>query len=497
MDQGPGKVAVEETKGQRNRRLEKLQMLREKGLEPFPRHFSRSHLSRDVLADAGQLISSRQTVRVAGRLMSRRGHGKTCFGHIMDGSGRIQIYLRQDDLGEEAFETFGLFDIGDIIGLWGPVFQTKTGETTIRVQGFELLAKSLRDLPEKWHGLKDKELRYRRRYVDLIVNDDVRNTFLLRTKIVTAVRRFLDGRDFLEVETPVLQPIYGGALANPFVTHHKALGLKLYLRIADELYLKRLIVGGFDRVYELSKDFRNEGIDRSHNPEFTMLELYQAYADYEDMMKLTEEMFAQVAEQTVGTLQIHYGDVDVDLSPPWRRIPFFEALTQRIGSDISQWSEDRLRALMEQHDLEVPPEEGRGRMWESLFDALVVPELIGPTFVIDYPVELSPLAKRHRTAPGLVERFELYISARELVNAFSELNDPIDQRRRFQQQMERARAGNEASQVLDEDFLLALEYGMPPTGGLGMGVDRLVMLLADASSIRDVIFFPHLRAEKV
>jgi len=487
--------AGEETTGHRSRRLEKLELLREKGLDAFPHHFSRTHLAEEVLTRAEPLAASEETVRLAGRLMSRRGHGKTCFGHIMDGSGRIQVYLRRDDLGQENFETFQLFDIGDIIGLWGQVFRTRTGETTIRVQGFQLLAKSLRDLPEKWHGLRDKELRYRQRYLDLIVNQEVRRTFLLRTEVISALRRFLDERGFLEVETPVLQPIYGGALAEPFVTHHKALGLKLYLRIADELYLKRLIVGGFDRVYELSKDFRNEGIDRTHNPEFTMLELYQAYADYGDMMRLTEEMIGQAAERTRGTLQIEYNGAPVDLSPPWKRLPFFEALSGGIGKDVSGWNEDQLRELMQQHGLEEHPGGGRGRMWESLFDALVVDTLIDPTLIIDYPVELSPLAKRHRKTPGLVERFELYVAGRELVNAFSELNDPIDQRQRFKGQVRQAREGSEQAQRVDEDYLAALEYGMPPTGGLGMGVDRLVMLLADVPSIRDVILFPHMRAE--
>jgi lysyl-tRNA synthetase class 2 len=486
---------VEGTKGLRDRRLEKLQLLREKGLEPFPHHFSRTHRSGDVLEAADRLIASQESVRLAGRLMSWRGHGKTCFGHLMDGSVRIQIYLRQDDLGEETFAVFQLFDIGDIIGLWGPVFRTRTGETTVRVQGFQLLAKSLRDLPEKWHGLKDKELRYRHRYVDLIVNQEVRRIFLLRSEIIRAMRQFLDDRDFLEVETPVLQPIYGGALADPFVTHHKALGLKLYLRIADELYLKRLIVGGLDRVYELAKDFRNEGIDRIHNPEFTMLELYQAYADYGNMMELTEEMIGRVVEQTLGARQIRYGQEDIDFSPPWRRMTFFQALEQQVGEDVSEWSEDPLRELVEKHGLEAAPGEGRGRLWELLFGALVEPTLIEPTFVIDYPVELSPLAKRHREHPRLVERFELYVAGRELVNAFSELNDPIDQRRRFEQQLERVPAGSEHRQILDEDYVTALEYGMPPTGGLGLGVDRLVMLLADEPSIRDVILFPHMRAE--
>ena len=495
MAEKQGQDAGEETASHRSRRTEKLQLLREKGLETFPHHFARTHLAEDILSGAEALADSEETVRLAGRLMSRRGHGKTCFGHIMDATGRIQIYLRRDDLGPKDFETFQLFDIGDIIGVWGPVFRTRTGETTIRVQGFQMLAKSLRDLPEKWHGLRDKELRYRQRYLDLIVNQEVRRVFLLRTKVISALRRFLDERGFLEVETPVLQPIYGGALAEPFVTHHKALGLKLYLRIADELYLKRLIVGGFDRVYELSKDFRNEGIDRTHNPEFTMLELYQAYADYGDMMTLTEEMIGQAAEHTRGTLQIEYNGAPVDLSPPWKRLPFFEALSKAVGEDISGWDENRLQDLMARHGLEEHPEGGRGRMWESLFDALVEPGLIDPTLVIDYPVELSPLAKRHRKTPGLVERFELYIAGREMVNAFSELNDPIDQRQRFEQQVRQAQEGSEQAQRVDEDYLTALEYGMPPTGGLGMGVDRLVMLLADAPSIRDVILFPHMRAE--
>jgi lysyl-tRNA synthetase class 2 len=487
---------VDELSDLRSRRLEKLESLREKGLDPFPRRFSRTHLSTDILKNAQNLIGTGETVRVAGRLMSLRSHGKSCFAHIMDGAGRIQLYVRQEDVGEEAFQIFQLFDIGDIIGAWGTVFQTRTGEVTVRIQGYELLAKSLRVLPEKWHGLRDKELRYRQRYLDLIANQDVRDTFQLRTRIIGEVRRFLDERGFLEAETPVLQPIYGGALANPFVTHHKALGMKLYLRIADELYLKRLIVGGFDRVYELSKDFRNEGIDRDHSPEFTMLELYQAYADYEDMMKLTEDLVCHVARQTRGALRIQYQDQPVDLSPPWKRIPFFEALARRAGEDVSQWPEDRLEKLMDRHGLEVRPGGGRGRMWESLFDALVEPELVDPTFIVDYPIEISPLAKRHREHPDLVERFELFVTGRELVNAFTELNDPIDQRRRFQEQCERGRAGDDQAQMMDEDFLKALEYGMPPTGGLGMGIDRLVMLLADAASIRDVILFPHMRAER-
>ena len=477
-------------------RLEKLEILREKGLDPFPHTFSRTHMSADILQESNSLMASEQQVRVAGRMISVRGHGKSCFAHILDGAGKIQIYLRQEEVGEELFTIFRLLDVGDIIGVWGPVFRTKTGEVTVHVQGYSLLAKALRTLPEKWHGLRDKEIRYRQRYLDLIANEQVRELFKLRTRIIRSVRRFLDDRDFLEVETPILQPIYGGAFAEPFVTLHKALGMKLFLRIADELYLKRLIVGGFDRIYELSKNFRNEGIDRDHNPEFTLLELYQAYADYGDIMNLVEEMISGVAQEVIGSRQVQYGDHLIDWTPPWRRISFFEALAQGIGQDVSQWDEDKLKNLMVHRQMEVREGAGRGRLWEALFDAVVEPELIQPTFVIDYPLESSPLAKRHREQPNLVERFELFAAGKELANAFTELNDPVDQRKRFQEQAKLRRAGDDQAQMVDEDFLRALEYGMPPTGGLGVGIDRVVMLLANASSIRDVILFPHMRTEK-
>jgi lysyl-tRNA synthetase class 2 len=478
-------------------RLEKLEILREKGLDPFPHTFSRTHLSADILQESNSLMASEQQVRVAGRMISVRGHGKSCFAHILDGAGKIQVYLRQEKVGEELFTIFRLLDVGDIIGVWGPIFRTKTGEVTVHVQGYSLLAKALRTLPEKWHGLRDKEIRYRQRYLDLIANEPVRELFKLRTRIIKSVRRFLDDRDFLEVETPILQPIYGGAFAEPFVTLHKALGMKLFLRIADELYLKRLIVGGFDRIYELSKNFRNEGIDRDHNPEFTLLELYQAYADYGDIMNLVEEMISGVGQEVIGSRQVQYGDHLIDWAPPWRRISFFEALAQGIGQDVSQWDEDKLKDLMVHRQMEVREEAGRGRLWEALFDAVVEPELIQPTFVIDYPLESSPLAKRHREQPNLVERFELFAAGKELANAFTELNDPIDQRRRFQEQAKLRRAGDDQAQMVDEDFLRALEYGMPPTGGLGVGIDRVVMLLANASSIRDVILFPHMRTENL
>ena len=478
------------------RQFEKLKMLREKGVDPFPAEFSRTHLSAKIIDDVPNLMASQQEVRIAGRMVSMRGHGRSYFAHILDGAGRIQIYLRREEVGEESFALFGSLDIGDIIGAWGPVFQTKTGEVTVRVQGYSLLAKSLRALPEKWHGLRDKETRYRQRYLDLIANENVRELFPLRTQVIKAVRRFLDDRGFLEVETPVLQPLYGGAFAEPFETRHKALGMKLFLRIADELYLKRLIIGGFERVYELSKNFRNEGIDRDHNPEFTLLELYQAYADYGDIMALLEEMVSYVAQQAVGSLQIQYGGHSVDLTAPWKRISFFGALTQRVGHDVSQWNEDQLRELMLQHQMEVREGVGRGRLWEVLFADLVEPELIQPTFVIDYPLESSPLAKRHRERPNLAERFEAFIAGKELANAFTELNDPLDQRQRFQDQAKLRRAGDHQAQMVDEDFLRALEHGMPPTGGLGVGIDRLVMLLTDVPSIRDVILFPHMKPEK-
>ena len=478
------------------RQFEKLKLLREKGVDPFPAEFSRTHLSAQIIDDVHNLMASQQEVRIAGRMVSMRGHGRSTFAHILDGAGRIQMYLRREEVGEESFALFGSLDIGDIIGAWGPVFQTKMGEVTVRVQGYSLLAKSLRALPEKWHGLRDKETRYRQRYLDLIANENVREVFPLRTRVIKAVRHFLDDRGFLEVETPVLQPLYGGAFAEPFETRHKALGMKLFLRIADELYLKRLIIGGFERVYELSKNFRNEGIDRDHNPEFTLLELYQAYSDYRDIMALLEEMVSYVAQQAVDSLQIQYGGHSVDLTAPWKRISFFGALTQRVGHDISQWNEDQLKELMLRHQLEVREGIGRGRLWEILFADLVEPELIQPTLVIDYPLESSPLAKRHREQPNLAERFEAFIAGKELANAFTELNDPLDQRQRFQEQAKLRRAGDHQAQMVDEDFLRALEHGMPPTGGLGVGIDRLVMLLSDAPSIRDVILFPHMRPEQ-
>ena len=489
------------------RRREKLSKLREMGVEPYPYKFQVTHTSREVKEEFDSLSSARDPVSVAGRIMSVREHGKTCFSHIQDEEGRIQIYIRRDVVGDEAFSTFKLLDIGDIIGVRGTVFRTRTGEITVEVGSFQVLCKSLRPLPvvkEKVEGdrriiydpFTDKEQRYRQRYVDLIVNPDVREVFRRRTETIRALRNFLDERGFLEVETPVLQPVYGGASARPFVTHHNALDMDLYLRISNELYLKRLIVGGFEKVYEFSKDFRNEGMDRLHNPEFTLLEAYQAYADYHDIMDLTEDMLSHAAEEVLGTTRLVYQGKEVDLTPPWRRIRMLEALKEEVGVDPRELSDEALRELCLSQGLDVDGGMGRGKMMEKLFDEVVKPHLVQPTFVMDYPVETSPLAKRHRDDPGLVERFELFVSGMEIANAFSELNDPEDQMRRFQEQMRLREKGDEEAQVLDRDFIRALEYGMPPTGGLGIGVDRLVMLFTDMPSIRDVILFPHMRPER-
>lgn len=488
------------------RRREKLAKLREMGVEPYPYRFQVTHTSRRIKEEFDALSSARDPVSVAGRIMSVREHGRTCFSHIQDGEGRIQIYIRRDVVGDEAFSTFKLLDIGDIIGVRGTVFRTRTGEITVGVESFQVLCKSLRPLPvvkEKVEGDKriiydpftDKEQRYRQRYVDLIVNPDVREVFRRRAEIIRALRNFLEGRGFLEVETPVLQPVYGGASARPFVTHHNALDMDLYLRISNELYLKRLIVGGFEKVYEFSRDFRNEGMDRLHNPEFTLLEAYQAYADYHDIMDLTEDMLSYAAEEVLGTTKLVYQGTEVDLTPPWRRIRMLEALEEVVGVDLRELSNEALKELCLSHGLDVDGGIGRGKMMEKLFDEVVKPHLVQPTFVVDYPIETSPLAKRHREDPELVERFELFVSGMEIANAFSELNDPEDQRERFQEQTRLRERGDEEAQVLDEDFIRALEYGMPPTGGLGIGVDRLVMLFTDMPSIRDVILFPQMRPE--
>ncbi len=476
-------------------RREKLLKLKQKDIDPFPFRFERTHLSSDVISDFDALEKSKGKIRMAGRIISWRGHGKTLFAHLQDRAGKIQIYLRRDDVGAELFEDFSLFDLGDIIGVEGSVFRTKTGEITIRVSIFQILAKSLQPLPEKWHGLQDKEIRYRRRYLDLIVNPEVVKTFKKRTRIIKSVRQFLDERGFLEVETPALQVLYGGANARPFKTHINALDLDMYLRIADELYLKRLIIGGMERVYEICKDFRNEGIDKNHNPEFTMLEFYWAYADYKDLMGLAEEMMFKIAMDVLQADELKLADREISLKPPFRRVSFFDAAKDILGREIIDLSESELKALAKEKGLDIEGINGRGAVLDEISREFIEPTLFQPTFLLDYPVELSPLAKRHRSDARLAERFELFIGGVEFGNGFSELNDPDDQRQRFEAQATMRRSGDLEAHPIDEDFILALEHGMPPTAGYGLGIDRLVMLLTGNSSIRDVIFFPIMRPE--
>jgi lysyl-tRNA synthetase class 2 len=485
-------------------RRAKLAKLQEMQVNPFVYAFPRDITAQEVLDRFEEL--EEKSVSLAGRVMTLRSMGKAAFAHIADASGRIQIYVRRDQVGDQAYEVFDLTDIGDIVGVTGTVHKTRTGEITIFAQKFELLTKSLRPMPVvkerieegqtiTYDAFADTELRYRQRYVDLMVNREVRQTFITRSRIVTSMRRYLDGKGYLEVETPVLQPLYGGAAARPFITHHNALDMTLYLRIADELYLKRLIVGGFEGVYEISKDFRNEGIDRSHNPEFTMMELYVAYQDYHFMMDLVEEMVSTITTEVCGGNKIMYQGQELDFTPPWPRLKLFEAIQKYAGMDLYGKSRDELYAAAQALHCDVEPFMESGKILDEIVKEKVEPHLIQPTFLCDYPVELSPLAKRHRDDPKLVERFESFVAGREISNAFSELNDPIDQRGRFEDQMRAKEAGDEEAQVLDEDFLRALEHGMPPTAGLGMGIDRLTMLLTDAPSIRDVILFPTMRPE--
>ncbi len=483
-------------------RRQKLEELKRKGIAPWGERFARTHNSREAVSQFEQQQApqaheegqARAAARLAGRVMSLRAHGKASFAHISDEAGKIQIYAKVDVMGDEAYTLFNSLDLGDIIGVEGDLFRTRRGEVTLEVRQLTLLSKSLRPLPEKWHGLKDVDLRYRRRYIDLIVNPPVREVFVTRSRIIQAVRRFLTARGFLEVDTPALHPIAGGANARPFVTYHNALDMSLYLRIAPELYLKRLIVGGFDRVFEIGKNFRNEGISIKHNPEYTSMEVYQAYADYQDMMRLTEELMAYVALEVLGTTKITYQGQEIDLTPPWPRRPMLEAIKEHSGLDLKAVADDdELRRLARARGIAVETGMSRGKIIEELFDKFVEPKLIQPTFIVDYPVEVSPLAKRKATDPALTDRFEPFINSWEVANGFSELNDPIDQRQRFLAQLTNREAGDEEAHMMDEDFVQALEYGMPPTGGLGIGIDRWVMLLTDSPSIRDVLFFPHMR----
>ncbi|QGP92157.1 Lysine--tRNA ligase [Neomoorella glycerini] len=473
-------------------RLEKLKQLQEEGIDPYGGRFERTHTTAAVHQYFDELAG--QEVTLAGRILAIRGHGKASFVDLQDRDGRLQLYIRIDNVGPETYEFFRRLDIGDIIGVKGKVFRTHRGEISLEVHQLTMLCKSLRPLPEKWHGLRDVDLRYRQRYLDLIVNPEVRRVFITRAGVLRAIRTFLDSRGFLEVETPSMHTIPGGAAARPFITHHNALDIDLYLRIALELHLKRLLVGGLEKVYEMGRIFRNEGISTKHNPEFTMLELYQAYADYEDMMTLLEEMVAFVAREALGTTTVTYQGEELDLAPPWPRLTMFAAIEKYTGVDFSRLT-TREEAWQAAAGLGVEVEPGLewGKIVNEVFEARVEPHLVQPTFILDYPVAISPLAKRKKENPQLTYRFEAFIAGRELANAFSELNDPLDQRRRFEAQMAARAAGDEEAHMLDEDFLRALEYGMPPAGGMGIGIDRLVMILTDAPSIRDVILFPTMR----
>ena len=477
-------------------RLDSLSRIRARGMDPYPHSYHPSHTVREATALFELQGEKSQEISLAGRIMSRRSIGKMSFLDIRDGSGKIQLSFRYDLLGKERYEFLQDIDIGDIIGAGGRLFRTKAGELTLEVSDFVMLCKSLRPLPEKWHGLADVEKRYRQRYLDLISNEESRSIFALRSKTITAVRDFLDNRGFMEVETPVLQPHAGGALARPFVTHHHALDQDLYLRIALELHLKRLVVGGFDRVYEIGRTFRNEGISTMHNPEFTLLESYQAYADYNDIMKLVEGMFSDIAKEVLGDTRITRNGQTIDLGLPWQRISLRETIKDSCGIDFEAYPDAAsLRTRMAELKRDVDPTKGKGRLIEDLISTFVEPKLVQPTFLLDYPVEMSPLAKRKRGDDHLVERFEGFVDGMEVANAFTELNDPLEQRERFRQQL-KERVGDEEVELADEDFLQALEYGMPPTGGLGMGLDRMVMLLTGQQSIREVILFPQLKTKE-
>jgi lysyl-tRNA synthetase, class II len=490
---------MEETNELIDQRIRKLDELRQAGVEPFGGMFyAEDHAVdlhkkyRDASKDA--LESSPIKCSLAGRIVAMRDFGKAAFAHLQDASGRMQVYFKKDMLGDK-YLLIRKLDIGDIIGLKGRLFRTKTNELTVEVNDVVFLTKSLRPLPEKWHGLKDVETRYRQRYVDLIVNPEVKQAFVKRSVIIKAIRDFLESKGFIEVETPMMQPIPGGATARPFRTHHNALDLDLYLRIAPELYLKRLLVGGYERVYELNRNFRNEGISTKHNPEFSMLEFYMAYRDYQFLMSLTEELIACVAEKTLGTLKVPYGETLIDLTPPWPRIPMLEALVCKGVPQDAFGDREKAREWAGANGVSLEKNAPLGKILDEIFKEKVEPELVQPTFIIDHPVELSPLAKRKPDNPALVERFELFITSREIANAFSELNDPMDQRQRFLTQVEARAQGDEEAHSMDEDFIRALEYGMPPAAGEGIGIDRLVMLFTNSQSIRDVILFPQLKPE--
>ena len=475
-------------------RIDKMHKIEEHGWKPFGYRFLYTHRAADIAAQFDELSEKETEVKMAGRIMAIRGHGKTCFMDMQDKTGRIQVYVRKDVIGEENYALIKLMDIGDTVGITGTAFRTHMGELSIKANSVEMLSKSLRPLPEKWHGLKDVETRYRQRYVDLIVNPEVRDTFVKRSQIIRSVREVLDSHDFLEVETPILNTIAGGAAARPFISYHNALDMQVYMRIAPELYLKRLIVGGMDRVYEMGRVFRNEGIDNRHNPEFTSVEIYQAFADYRDMMDLTEEVVVKTAEKVLGTTTINYEGTAIELASPWKRMSMIEAVKEYSGKDFTNVTDlEEARAIAKELNVAVEPSFGIGKIINACFEEYVEDKLIQPTFITGHPKEISPLAKSNPENPAITDRFEAYIYGRELCNGFTELNDPIDQKERFLKQVEERANGDEEANMMDEDFVNALEYGLPPTGGLGIGIDRLVMFLTNSSTIRDVLFFPTMK----
>ena len=483
-------------------RRQKLAKLKAAGQPLYPNDFKPTHTPSEIVSkfeglSDEELAAARRDIHLAGRIMAIRRMGKASFFHIQDRRGRLQVYAQKDRLGDEGYSLFQSFDVGDIVAVWGHLFRTRTRELTVEAQGLRLLTKCLRPLPEKWHGLADIEARYRQRYVDLMVNPDVRDVFEKRSRIVRLLRRFFEDRDFLEVETPMMQPIAGGAAARPFVTHHNTLDMDLYLRVAPELFLKRLLVGGFERVFELNRNFRNEGISVRHNPEFTMLEFYQAYATFEDLMQLTEELLVTIAKEVVGSATVTYGDHTIDLTPPWRRLTIREAIALHGGVEEEKLGTlDGLRDFAQTKSLHVDLSAPYGNLLVEVFEEIAESQLIQPTFMTGYPLEVSPLARKNDRDPTLVDRFELYIAGRELANAFSELNDPADQRQRFLQQMEARKAGDDTANPIDDDYVRALEFGMPPAAGEGIGIDRLVMFFTGCPSIRDVILFPQLRPQR-
>ncbi|GKV70359.1 lysine--tRNA ligase [Sporosarcina sp. NCCP-2716] len=491
----------EELNDQLQVRRQKMDEIRSSGQDPFGARYERTHLSNEVIEAYGELSKEEldetpHPVKIAGRIMTKRGKGKAGFAHIQDLGGQIQIYVRQDAIGEDAYKLFNMADLGDIVGIEGTVFKTKVGELSIKAQEFTFLSKALRPLPEKYHGLQDIEQRYRQRYLDLISTEGSKETFILRSRIIQSMRRYLDGQGFLEVETPMLHSIAGGAAARPFITHHNTLDMTLYMRIAIELHLKRLIVGGLEKVYEIGRVFRNEGISTRHNPEFTMIELYEAYADYNDIMELTENLISHIAQEVLGTTQVQYGEEIIDVSPGWKRLHMADAVKEYTGADFwKEMTKEEAHALAKEHGVDVQPSMETGHVLNEFFEQKVEEQLVQPTFIFGHPVEISPLAKKNPEDGRFTDRFELFIVRREHANAFTELNDPIDQRQRFEAQLVEKEQGNDEAHEMDEDFIEALEYGLPPTGGLGIGVDRLVMLLTNSQSIRDVLLFPQMRSK--